>query len=166
MGGQFVGTGLSATLEGPSGGSPDLTTLERNITVTRKWKPLTAAVAAIGVLAVGAPAAGATVGLPAQAGLGQYSALGPYSGLGGSSGLWPSGGSAAGVAPVGTGPCASISTERQGPTGENPVQICVGSGLVFVAPAVGQIASVVGPTIIGPAVIGTLVNSAGSAGVG
>jgi hypothetical protein len=128
--------------------------------VIRKWKPLTAAVAAIGVLAVGAPAAGATVGLPAQAGLGQISGLGGYSGL------WPSGGSTAGVAPVGTGPCASVSTERQGPTGENPVQICVGSGLVFVAPAVGQIASVIGPTIIGPAVIGTLVNSAGSAGLG
>jgi hypothetical protein len=129
--------------------------------VTRKWKPLAAAVAAIGVLAVGAPAATAAgVGSGLPAGLGPYAAFWPISSTSPMSNTSPI------VTPTGTGPCASISTERQGPTGENPTQICVGSGLVFVAPAVGQIASVIGPTIIGPAVIGTLVNSAGSAGVG
>jgi hypothetical protein len=125
--------------------------------VILKWKPLAAAVGAIGVLAVVAPTAGATAGFPTGAGLGPYSAR-PAT-------VMPLGTGAA-VAPVGVGPCASVSTERQGPTGENPTQICQGGGLVFVAPAVGQIASVIGPTIIGPAVIGTSVVSAGSSGLG
>jgi hypothetical protein len=116
--------------------------------VIRRWKSLAAAAAALGVLAAGPPAASANVGFPLSAGLG------------------PSGVSGANVAPVGTGPCASVSTERQGPTGENPTQICQGGGLVFVAPAIGQIASVIGPTIIGPAFVGTSVVSAGSAGLG
>jgi hypothetical protein len=122
--------------------------------VIRKWKPFAAALAALGVLAVGPSAASATPGPPAQAGGWPYGATAPSSAAG------------AAVAPVGTGPCAAVSTEGQGPTGENPTQICVGSGLVLVAPAVGQIASVIGPTIIGPAVIGTLVSSAGSSTVG
>jgi hypothetical protein len=40
-------------------------------------------------------------------------------------------------------------------------QQCLGAGLSFVGPAIGQIATVIGPTIIGPANIGTTVVSAG-----
>jgi hypothetical protein len=39
-------------------------------------------------------------------------------------------------------------------------QVC-GGGLTFVAPSVGQIASVVGPTIIGGVVNGPITSSAG-----
>jgi hypothetical protein len=42
----------------------------------------------------------------------------------------------------------------------------MGAGLSFVGPAIGQIATVTGPTIIGPAVIGTSVVSAGNVAVG
>ena len=42
----------------------------------------------------------------------------------------------------------------------------MGTGLSFVGPAVGQIATVIGPTIIGPAVIGNVVVSAGNGAAG
>jgi hypothetical protein len=44
--------------------------------------------------------------------------------------------------------------------------VCQGTGLSFVGPAIGQIATVIGPTIIGPAVIGNVTVSAGSSSVG
>ncbi|MDX6644646.1 MAG: hypothetical protein QOK40_373 [Miltoncostaeaceae bacterium] len=43
---------------------------------------------------------------------------------------------------------------------------CQGSGLTFVGPSVGQVASVIGPTIIGPAFIGSSIVSAGNVGIG
>jgi hypothetical protein len=45
-------------------------------------------------------------------------------------------------------------------------QQCLGAGLSFVGPSIGQIATVIGPTIIGPAVVGTSIQSAGNAAVG
>jgi hypothetical protein len=53
--------------------------------------------------------------------------------------------------------------ENQGNVAGTNNQICQGGGgLVFVAPAVGQVATVVGPTIIGPSQVGTVVVSPGN----
>lgn len=54
--------------------------------------------------------------------------------------------------------------ENQGNVAGTGNQICQigGGGLVFVAPAVGQVATVVGPTIIGPSQVGTVVVSPGN----
>jgi hypothetical protein len=56
------------------------------------------------------------------------------------------------------------SDENQGNVAGTNNQICMagGGGLVFVAPAVGQVATVVGPTIIGPSQVGTVVVSPGN----
>jgi hypothetical protein len=60
------------------------------------------------------------------------------------------------------GPCATGDTpSQQGATGGTTNSICQGSGVVFVAPSVGQVATVMGPTIIGPSNVGTVVVSAG-----
>jgi hypothetical protein len=65
------------------------------------------------------------------------------------------------------GPCATASPfDGQGRVGGINNQICMGAGLAFVGPSVGQIASVIGPTIIGPAVVGVLIVSAGNVSVG
>jgi hypothetical protein len=110
---------------------------------------LAAAVAVVGLLAGGAPlaGAGAAAGAPLTAAV-------------------------AGVAPLpvvpftpGVGPCGTLTADGQGGTAGVENRICVGSGLVFVGPSVGQVASVMGPTIIGPAVIGTSVVSAGNVAV-
>jgi len=64
------------------------------------------------------------------------------------------------------GACGSSSgAEGQGGTGGTNAYTCVGAGLVFVGPAIGQIASVIGPTIIGPAVVGAVNVSAGDAAI-
>jgi hypothetical protein len=81
-------------------------------------------------------------------------------------GGWPSGGLPTGGLPAfGTpyspGACGTVAGEGQGATGGVDTHVCVGAGLAFVGPAIGQIATVIGPTIIGPAVIGTSVQSAG-----
>jgi hypothetical protein len=45
--------------------------------------------------------------------------------------------------------------------------VCTGApGLTFIGPAIGQVASVIGPTIIGPSVIGNLVVAAGNGATG
>lgn len=64
--------------------------------------------------------------------------------------------------PGGAGNCSSSSNEGQGGTGGTENKICQGAGLVFVAPSVGQVATVVGPTIIGPSQVGTVVVSPGN----
>ena len=93
-------------------------------------------------LAVGAPAASAS--------LSTVPALGV-----------PNGGAAGSVGPA--GPCADVTPHSgQGATAGTNAQVCLGSGLSFVAPQIGQIATVIGPTIIGPAVVGTLIVSAGN----
>jgi hypothetical protein len=60
-----------------------------------------------------------------------------------------------------TDACGHSSVEGQGATAGTTDQICVGSGLVYIAPADGQIATLAGPTITGSAVVGNLVVSAG-----
>jgi hypothetical protein len=99
---------------------------------------LVAVLAAMSALAVGVPAAGASTTPTA-------SFTTPFVG-------WPTGseGPGAGVA----GPCGSATgSEVQGRPGGTENLVC-GTGLIFIAPAVGQIDSVVGPTIISPAVVG------------
>jgi hypothetical protein len=64
-------------------------------------------------------------------------------------------------------PCARPSgAEGQGSTGEVHNQVCQAGGLSFVGPAIGQIATVIGPTIIGPANIGASISSAGDVAIG
>ena len=64
--------------------------------------------------------------------------------------------------PAGAGNCSSSSNSGQGGTAGTENRICQGGGLVFVAPAVGQVATVVGPTIIGPSQVGTVIVSPGA----
>jgi hypothetical protein len=66
--------------------------------------------------------------------------------------------------PTNAGACASTpGPQGQGATGGTTATVCQGTGLSFVGPAVGQVATVIGPTIIGPAVIGSVIVSAGNA---
>jgi hypothetical protein len=59
-------------------------------------------------------------------------------------------------------PCATGDTpELQGQVGGTSNSVCQGSGLSFIGPSVGQVATVMGPTIIGPSNVGTVVVSAG-----
>ena len=62
------------------------------------------------------------------------------------------------------GACSSSSAIGQGDIAGTGNTICVGAGLTFVAPAIGQVASVIGPTIIGPGVVGAVNVSAGNVG--
>jgi hypothetical protein len=111
-------------------------------------KRLAAVIAAIGVLASVAPVAGARAAIPGFPGLSGVAPLG----------VSPLGGDFAGS----VGPCSRSSAEGQAGTGSYATQVCQGSGLSFVGPAVGQVASVIGPTIIGPTSIGSVVVSAGN----
>jgi hypothetical protein len=71
---------------------------------------------------------------------------------------------AVGDSAVAAGACGTpTGGEGQGGTGGTAAQACLGAGLSFIGPAIGQISSVIGPTIIGPAVVGTLIVSAGDA---
>jgi hypothetical protein len=107
--------------------------------------PLVAALVAAATLAVGAPAADATVAT---------SSLLPVAAP--TAGSFP-GGRGAGVCSRSSGP------EGQGGTGEVAHQVCQGAGLVFIGPSSGQISTVIGPTIISPGFAGTVVVSAGDA---
>ena len=61
---------------------------------------------------------------------------------------------------------ATIGSPNQS-TGGTENEICQGGGgIAFVAPAIGQVATVVGPTIIGPSQTGTVVVSPGNVNVG
>jgi hypothetical protein len=71
-------------------------------------------------------------------------------------------GAAFGVGSFDSGLCSDPGVVAPGATGGTENRICQGSGLVFVGPQVGQIATVVGPTIIGPGFVGNAVSSAGS----
>ena len=64
------------------------------------------------------------------------------------------------------GSCGDTTSWGQGDVGGGGSVVCQGSGLVFVAPSVGQIATVVGPTIIGPSEVGTIVVSPGNVNAG
>ena len=54
----------------------------------------------------------------------------------------------------------------QGTTAGTVASVCQGAGLAFIGPAIGQVTSVIGPTIIGPAVVGNVVVSGGSGAAG
>jgi hypothetical protein len=61
-----------------------------------------------------------------------------------------------------TGLCGASVAGGGGTAGYAASQNCLGSGLVFVGPAIGQIATVIGPTIISPGFAGTVNVSAGN----
>jgi hypothetical protein len=72
------------------------------------------------------------------------------------------------IDPVPAGACspATIGSPTQ-TVGGTENEICQGGGgLAFVAPAIGQVATVVGPTIIGPSQTGNVVVSPGNVNVG
>jgi hypothetical protein len=119
-------------------------------------RALFAALAVTAALVVGAPAAGASA-LPAW-----------------SSPAWPQGTPAFGGDLPGVGnssnvgsACTSATSDGQGRTGGTQTHVCTGAGLTFIGPAVGQIATVIGPTIISPSVVmGASVVSAGNVAIG
>lgn len=53
--------------------------------------------------------------------------------------------------------------QQQGGTGSTTNKTCANSGLVFNGPSIGNVAVVLGPTVIGPVVIGDAVTAAGNA---
>ena len=108
--------------------------------------PLAAALATA-ALAVGAPAAGATT----------WPAFSAVSSI-------PTGGLS--LPANAAGPCATISNEPQGSIGGTEASVCQGSGLSFVGPAVGQVATVMGPTIISPGFAGTVIVTGGNVAIG
>jgi hypothetical protein len=113
--------------------------------------PLTAALAATAALAVGVPAAGASA-LPFPTGFAGFQA--PIAGL-----------STPGLSAA--GPCgAAVANEGQARTGGTSTQACVGAGLSFIGPQVGQVATVIGPTIITPAFVGVSIVSGGNVAIG
>jgi hypothetical protein len=86
--------------------------------------------------------------------------------------VFPFAGIPLGAGPVGaggsqlSGACGeSIGQHGQGAAGGNATQVCTGAGLTLVAPQVGQVASIVGPTVIGPAIV-ISITSAGSGAIG
>jgi hypothetical protein len=147
----------------PAGLPPDSEKELNRILATRQR--VATAIAAAAAMAIGCPTAGASAatgaGLPVPGGLPMSSGL-LSGGLPASSGLAAGALPAFGGAPFSPGACGSVAGEGQGATGGVDTHVCVGAGLVFVGPAIGQIATVIGPTIIGPAVIGTSVTSAGN----
>jgi hypothetical protein len=103
-------------------------------------RALLASVAVASALAVGAPAAGAAT----------------FPGW-----TFPDAGSGGLVVQ----PCGEATAEGQGSTGHVAISACLGSGLSFIGPSIGQISTVIGPTIIGPATIGVSVQSAGDVAI-
>jgi hypothetical protein len=97
---------------------------------------------------------GALVAVPQAAGAEDLPAFGGFPFLGGAVGVGvPSAG-------IGASPCGTAVAGGQGSPAAPAV--CA-SGLSFVGPTIGQIDSVIGPTIISPAVVGnTIIVSSGS----
>ena len=74
-----------------------------------------------------------------------------------------------GVVAGDAGPCGSTSSAagNAGAVAGATAQVCLGPGaLSYVGPAIGQISSNVGPTIIGPSVGVSVIQSAGNVGGG
>jgi hypothetical protein len=110
-----------------------------------RLSPRISAVAAIAALAVGAPAAGATT---AAAGPLQTGPLGVLS-----------------VPDSAVGACGNTTgAEIQGRPGGAVSQVC--GGLSFIGPAVGQIDSNIGPTIISPAVTNAVIVTGNNVAIG
>jgi hypothetical protein len=125
-------------------------------------RAIAAALAATVAVGVGAPVASAstwpTPSFTTPAGAFSFPQMPQWGGS-------PNSGANGGAA--GAGPCGTATGEQGfGAMGGTTAEVCTGSGLVFVGPAIGAIASVVGPTIIGPAVVGNLVVSAGTGNIG
>jgi len=126
-------------------------------------KALVAALTATAALAVGVPAASANAAATPQFSVPTGLAPTAFGGFPET----PVGGILSTPSNTGAGPCGSATgNEGQGRTGGNDYQVCMGTGLSFIGPSVGQIATVVGPTIIGPAFVGTSVVSAGNVAIG
>jgi hypothetical protein len=49
--------------------------------------------------------------------------------------------------------------EQQGGAAGTSAKVCQGGGPVFIGPAVGQVAAVIGPTVIGPAQVAAVVSA-------
>ena len=115
--------------------------------IRRAWL---AALAGCAALAVGAPIASASPVPTARAGLGGPLNLGPI-----------------GSNPATAGGSCGTPTgaEGQGGTGGTAQQACLGAGLSYEGPAIGQIASVIGPTIISPGFVGNVNVSAGNGAI-
>jgi ABC-type transport system substrate-binding protein len=127
----------------------------------------TVAALAVGTaLAVGAPAAGASTvspaPLPAPAGSAPAAwTPAALASLGGApQNIGPAGGNSA----LSQGPCGTpTGAEGMGGTAGTENKACIlQGGLSFIGPSIGQVASVVGPTIIGPAFVRTSIVSAGN----
>jgi hypothetical protein len=128
---------------------------------------LAALVASVGVLAIAASVPVAGAALPAGFPMPGFPLPGatPLGGLNAAT-YAPVGLAAIGAEALPSGVCRHTSVEGQGATAGTSDQVCVGSGLVYIGPAIGQVATVIGPTIIGPAVVGTSVISAGNVATG
>jgi hypothetical protein len=64
-------------------------------------------------------------------------------------------------------PCTlAVAPQVQAGTAGTINQACLGSGLSFIGPSIGQVAAVIGPTIIGPVFLGNSVVAAGNAAAG
>jgi hypothetical protein len=118
--------------------------------------PLAAVLAAAAALAIGAPAAGAST-FPAY----RYTVPAAFAQF-----------KARPVAlstPVGLPAAASCGpqtgNEGQGRTSGVDNSVCVGSGLSFVGPSVGGIATVMGPTIISPGFAGSVIVAGGNVAI-
>ena len=105
-----------------------------------------AAALAVAALAVGAPAAGAST-WPVSAGLPSIPAALPLPGNA-------------------AGPCGTVAQQGQGRVSGNEASVCQGSGLSFVGPSVGQVATVMGPTILSPGYAGTVIVTTGNIAIG
>jgi hypothetical protein len=108
----------------------------------RLRKATVAALAVAAAFAVGAPAANAQFPIP----------------TGSAQGISPTGNTA--IAP---GNCTTpVGAEGLGGTAGTTNMSCIGAGLSFIGPSIGQVASVVGPVIIGPSFVRTAIVSAGN----
>jgi hypothetical protein len=111
---------------------------------------LAAAIAAIGALAVVAPGpSAAATGFPVPS---AFTGFVPGAAGNGIAGAF--------------GPCSRPTAQGQGGTGTAGQQVCQLDGLSFIGPAIGQVATVIGPTIIGPVANVNVAVSAGAVGVG
>jgi hypothetical protein len=69
------------------------------------------------------------------------------------------------TAATAAGACTTATgDEGQGRTGGNDNTVC--AGLSFIGPSVGQVATVIGPTIMSPAFTGVSIVSAGNVAIG
>jgi hypothetical protein len=129
-------------------------------------KPLRKVV--VSALAVGAAL---SVGVPAASASALPTFATPHFTLPTTGFTFPAGGFSIPVAAAGPvsgdgGLCGATSASQgNGSVGGTASQICLGAGgLSYVGPSIGQISSIVGPTVIGPSVGVTVIQSAGNVG--